>query len=257
MKVWILLAIVGMFFISSYSIGEAKNTIVVRVGDQAITEQQFQLLHQIISQQSGQVVAKEGVLEELVNTMLLAQEAEKQKLHEMPDIKQALMQQRSGLLASTLLLKLRQDLQPSAQEIQQAYQDLPTEEYQLGYILVNDKTLARKIITRLTNKENFTALAKQFSIDSSRDKGGAIDWSNDWLTSDTLIPVIASLKAGQHTQEPIKGQQGWQILQLKQRRTINPATVEALRQQMQAQLIDEKINHYVEGLKDKTEVVYP
>jgi peptidyl-prolyl cis-trans isomerase C len=256
MKVWVLLAIVGIFFISSHSIADNKNNSVVRIGDQAITEQQFQLIHQLISQQSGQVADKQVVLEGLVNAMLLAQEAEKQQLHEVPKVKAAIVQQRNALLSSAMRLKISEDLQPSSAEMQAATKKMPTEEYHLGYILVAEEALAKRVITELNNKSNFAQLAKKYSIDSSRDAGGDVGWTNDWLTSKTLVPVINALKIGQHTQQPNKGNQGWQILQLKERRPISPVASQQLHQQIKVQLTEEKIKHYIANLKAKTTIVY-
>jgi peptidyl-prolyl cis-trans isomerase C len=255
MKLGVLLAIVSMFFISNHS--ETNDNSVVRIGDQVITEQQFQLIHQLISQQSGQVADKQVVLQELVKTMLLAQEAEKQQLHEVPKIKEAITQQRNALLASAMRLKLSEDLQPSSAEMQAATKQMPTEEYRLGYILVAEEALAKRVITELNNTASFAQLAKKYSIDSSRDAGGDVGWTNDWLTSKTLVPVINALKIGQHTQQPNKGNQGWQILQLKERRPITPDTAQQLREQIKAQLTDEKIQQYIENLKNNTTIVYP
>ena len=257
MKLGVLLAIVIVFFISNHSIAETKNNSVVRIGDQAITEQQFQFVYQLINQQSGQVADKQVVLQELVNTILLAQEAEKQQLHEVPKIKEAITQQRNALLASAMRLKLSEDLQPSSAEMQAATKQMPTEEYRLGYILVAEEALAKRVITELNNTASFAQLAKKYSIDSSRDAGGDVGWTNDWLTSKTLVPVINSLKMGQHTQQLIKGNQGWQIIQLKEQRPISAATLQQLREQMKIQLTEEKIQQYIETLKSNTTIVYP
>jgi peptidyl-prolyl cis-trans isomerase C len=257
MKLGVLLAIAGVFFISSHSIAETKNNSVVRIGDQVITEQQFQLVYQLISHQSGQVADKKVVLEELVNAMLLAQEAQRQLLHEEPKIKEAITQQRNALLSSAMRLKLSEDLQPSSAEMQAETKVMPTEEYRLGYILVAEEALAKRIIAELNNTASFAPLAKKYSIDSSRDAGGDVGWSNDWLTSKTLVPVINSLKIGQHTQQPNKGNEGWQIIQLKDKRPISPVASQQLLQQIKVQLTEEKIKHYIANIKAKTTIIYP
>jgi parvulin-like peptidyl-prolyl isomerase len=122
---------------------------------------------------------------------------------------------------------------------------------------VAEEALAKRVITELNNKSNFAQLAKKYSIDSSRDAGGDVGWTNDWLTSKTLVPVINALKIGQHTQQPNKGNQGWQILQLKERRPISPVASQQLHQQIKVQLTEEKIKHYIANLKAKTTIVYP
>ena len=93
------------------------------------------------------------------------------------------------------------------------------------HILVNTEDEANQLLVRLRNGEDFAALAKQYSLDtSSKEQGGDLGWfAQEELIEPELATVAFQLKVGQIA-GPIKTSIGYDILQTLEtdNRVIDP-----------------------------------
>ena len=84
------------------------------------------------------------------------------------------------------------------------------------HILVSDETLAKDIIERLKNGEDFAALAVEFSSDT----GSAVNGGDlGWFGTGAMVPefetaAFALEKSGDFTTEPVQSSFGYHIIQL-------------------------------------------
>ncbi|MCC6260474.1 MAG: peptidylprolyl isomerase [Anaerolineales bacterium] len=96
------------------------------------------------------------------------------------------------------------------------------EEVWARHILVADATLAVTIIEKLKAGEDFGELAKQYSTDTgSAVNGGDLGWfSSGMMVPEFETAAFALEKSGDITQEPVKSQFGYHIIQLIAKREI-------------------------------------
>ena len=92
------------------------------------------------------------------------------------------------------------------------------------HILVADETLAKDIIERLKNGEDFAALAAEFSTDTgSAASGGDLGWfGTGAMVPEFETAAFALEKSGDFTTEPVQSNFGYHIIQLiaKQERPL-------------------------------------
>lgn len=94
------------------------------------------------------------------------------------------------------------------------YYDENTSEFKgsdISHILVTDEAQAKEIKEKLNNGGNFEELAKEFSMDGSKEKGGSLGFT----MYNTLVPEfvagIETIKEGEIS-EPVQSQFGYHII---------------------------------------------
>lgn len=83
-----------------------------------------------------------------------------------------------------------------------------------------DRGQAEAIVRRLRNGEDFATLARQFSIDMTRDKGGDLGWFGRGVMVEEFEAAAFALKPGQ-VSDVVKTVFGYHIIKLDERRTVN------------------------------------
>lgn len=71
---------------------------------------------------------------------------------------------------------------------------------------------AKEVIAKLNNGEDFATLAKEYSDDGSKDKGGELDWFNRGKMVEEFEEAAIKLEKGKYTTEPVKTQYGYHII---------------------------------------------
>ncbi|MEJ7137472.1 peptidylprolyl isomerase [Amphibiibacter pelophylacis] len=198
------------------------------------------------AEQSGQALPpglEKRAEEEVVLREIYAQEAQRKGAAANPDFQAQLEQVRQALLIRTLFDSYGKSLTFSDADLQKEYDKLKAEntqtEYKASHILVPTEKEAQDILAQLKAGGNFAELAKKYSKDpGSGANGGDLGWS----TPDAYVPefarALATLKKGQITQQPVKSQFGWHIIELNDERSasfppmaeIKPNLIELLRQ---------------------------
>lgn len=235
----------------------ATSEILARVNDDTITQQHLTVFQQTISQQMpGQQWNRRLLLDELIKASLLYQAAEQQQLDQRPEVIDALHQQRKGLLSTLMLQEISQSPQPSDEQLQAAYEQIPSKEYRIRYLLVDAPEKAAVLIKQLDKNANFGELAQQYSIDPTSTRGGELGWVNGVQVSADLVAALQQLKVGEHTPQAVKNEQGWQVMQLQATRPFSKPAFFQLREQLQQQLGQRKFKDYIDDLKSKATISY-
>lgn len=128
--------------------------------------------------------------------------------------------------------------------------DTPHEQEQIWarHILVPTEAEAKAVIDRLNKGENFGALAKELSKDTSTaDKGGDLGWFGKGQMVPAFEEAAFSLKVGEISQ-PVQSQYGWHVIQLIDRATL-PLTSSEYDQARQTAFTD-----YLTKLRDDSDV---
>ncbi len=80
-----------------------------------------------------------------------------------------------------------------------------------AHILVEKQSVANSILERINKGESFSRLAEQFSIDSSRRRGGDLGYFGRGVMVKEFEKAAFSLNKGQVSQ-PVKTQFGYHII---------------------------------------------
>ncbi len=110
---------------------------------------------------------------------------------------------------------------------------MPAEEQvHARHILVSDEALAKQLIQRLQNGEDFALLAREFSTDTgSAMQGGDLGWfGKGQMVPEFEAAAFALKNPGDFTLEPVKSQFGYHIIQLLER-PYSPEQITAAKDQ--------------------------
>lgn len=190
--------------------------------------------------------------DDLVQLVLLAQEAEKQGLDEDPEVAGQLMVQKMNALAQTLLAR-RNDTAPITDEqVQAAFEerlnDGTAREYKARHILVETEEAAKAVIAKLDEGADFAELAKTDSTGPSGPNGGDLGWFGEGRMVQPFWDATVALESGSYSTEPVQTQFGWHVILLEQTRDRPFAqAAPQLRAQMQREQIESFINELKEG----------
>lgn len=132
------------------------------------------------------------------------------------------------------------------------------EQIKARHILVKDMATAQKVEAALKSGQNFTDVAKQYSIDpGSKDKGGELGFFRRGQMVPAFDQVAFTLKVGQISQ-PVKSPFGYHIIQVEAIQPADKATLasatpritDMLRQQQEAPLIQP----FLQGLQQAAQI---
>ena len=168
-------------------------------------------------------------------------------------------------LNSKLADKVTARISAGEKEASQYYEQNKTEfmdqgGIQIYHILVEDEKTARDIINKLNNGGDFSALAKEFSIDTSnKDQGGDLGLVNEDTQFVTEFKTAAlALQPGEYTKEPVKSQYGYHIIKTGDKKEPRQKTFEEVKATVIAQLEnkqkDQAYKEYMEKLKKNADI---
>jgi peptidyl-prolyl cis-trans isomerase C len=161
------------------------------------------------------------VVEYLIERHLLAQYAVKDGIADTEEYKRRLaLYQAKALRDAYFFQKIRPLV--TEEEMKAAYDEeaaklQQTERVRARHILVGTEQEAKDILARLSKGEKFEDLAKQFSLDGSKDYGGDLGY----FTQAEMVPEFSkatfALKVGE-TSNPVKTDFGWHVIRLEDRK---------------------------------------
>ncbi|NMC14444.1 MAG: hypothetical protein GYA34_16360 [Chloroflexi bacterium] len=118
------------------------------------------------------------------------------------------------------------------------------------HILVEDEQTAKDILARLEKGEDWSALAAEFSTDTSnKDNGGDLGWFGKGTMVAAFEEAAFSLKTIGEISQPVKTDYGWHLIQLLGHET-RPLSDSAFQQ-----LQEEKFQEWMTQLKENSDIV--
>jgi len=234
------------------SLAPATGETLLTVNGAAITRGEFSqwLLRAGVARPADLSAKQRQVaLDELASLNMLAQAAEQNGLAEKPTVIDQLVLQKKSLLADQYLEAELAKNPVSAAEVEAEYSrrkaDMAITQYHARHIVVADQALAERLIGELNGGADFAALAKQYSIEASKNNGGDIGWFELREMVRPFADEILKLSTGTFSQQPVKSSQGWHIVKAEGRREVPaPALSEMqpqLRQLLRAQRVEQII----------------
>lgn len=197
------------------------------------------------------------VVQFLVERHLLAQLANKDGLAETDDYKRRLAAyQAKALRDSYLAQKIAP--QVSEEEVRKVYDEeakkvTATERIRARHILVASEKEANAILAKLKAGEKFEDLAKQYSLDGSKDYGGDLGY----FTAPEMVAEFSkaafALKKGE-TSKPVKSEYGWHIIKLEDRKMGAAQPYDQVKGAIRNALVRQKVQETLAGLHNVAKV---
>ena len=204
------------------------------------------------------------VVEQMVNEMLLLQEASRRGLDRDAQVRRLLQEARHQIMIGRLLERIREETAGSVSEesISSFYQSnrasfAQPQSWRASHILAADLATAEKALERVKNGESFAQVAQGLSTDPSKARGGDIGF----FAKGQVIPEFESacrdLKPGE-VSKVVKSSLGYHVIQLTEYRPARERTLEEsrdpIRQLLQNQQAQQKVESFLQQLRAKSQV---
>lgn len=189
---------------------------------------------------------KVRLLDQLIEEEVIYQLAKKSGLQRQKDFKDTVKDlERQALINYYIQQNVDNAAQVTRAEVEEFYntnsaQFAAFEARNLSHILVEKRAEAKRIQTRLTNGKSFESLAKEFSIDPSKNNGGQLGW----VRKTDLVPEFADAAYKLTKKVPVskivKTQFGYHIIKLNDTRMQPQQSLDSVYQRISEQLLSQK-----------------
>ena len=258
MKPILSIAAVAVLSLST-TLASAQNVAVVN--GKPVPSSRVEMLATQLAK-SGRPVTDEvraQIKEEVIVREIFMQEAQKRGLSASEDVKAQMELARQTILIRELFADFQKKNPVSDAELKAEYDKFVAansgKEYKARHILVEKEDEAKDIVARLKKGEKFDELAKKLSKDpGSGAKGGDLDWANASSYVAEFSQAMIKLEKGQLTQEPVKSQFGWHVIQLDDTRDAKLPPFEELKPQISQQKTQEKLATFQEDLRKAAKI---
>lgn len=115
------------------------------------------------------------------------------------------------------------------------------EQVRASHILVDDEATAKEVKEKLAAGADFAELAKQYSNDGSKDKGGDLGY----FTKDKMVEAFSKAAFSLEVNgisDPVKTQYGYHIIKVVDKKPAVEAKLEDHKDEIKEMLIENKIN---------------
>ncbi len=202
--------------------------------------------------------AQVQLLNQLVNTTLLAQAAQKEGVDKLPQVVAALKMAKIQVLAEAKVNDYFAKHPVTDEEIKAAYDKKFTkealQEYKVSHILVKEEQEAKDIIAALEKGGDFAELAKVHSLDSSKDAGGELGWVGRNQVVKPFGDAMSKLEKGKFSKTPVKSQFGWHVVLVEDTRAQQPPPLDQVKEQFRAQLQQQQLAKLVTEMRKQAKV---
>jgi peptidyl-prolyl cis-trans isomerase C len=197
------------------------------------------------------------VVEFLVERHLLAQLATKEGIADSDDYKRRLAAYQAKALRDSYLV---QNIAPgvSEAEIKIVYDEeskklTETERLRARHILVASEKEAADILARIEKGEKFEDLAKQYSLDGSKDYGGDLGY----FTAPEMVPDFSNAAFAMQKGElskPVKTEFGWHIIKVEDRKKGAAQPYDQVKGAIRTVLVRQKVQKKLAELREAAKV---
>ena len=206
-----------------------------------------------------------GMLEQLIDQMLIAQSLSATADTDTKRISLMLENERAALLANLVVGEIAASEVTDA-ELQAAYDAKhgnvePAEEINASHILVETEDEAKAVIAELDGGADFAELAKEKSTGPSGPRGGELGWFGKGQMVAPFEAAALALESG-GVSEPVQTQFGWHVIKLNDRRDVPPPEMEAVEAELIQEIRSERITAKLDEIRaagtiTRTEALVP
>ncbi len=238
-----------------------KGAAVASVNGVAVPQSRMDFMMQQQTQRGGpdNEQTRNMVRDELVNRELIAQEAQKSGLMKQPDLQAQLDLARQEVIVGAYMREWVRKNPVSDAEVQKEYEKAKSstgdKEYRARHILVDSEDQAKGLIADLKKGGKFDDLASKNSKDTgTKDRGGDLDWNAPGTFDKQFADAMVKLEKGKYTEAPVRTRFGFHIIQLDDVRPMKFPALADVKQRIQQQLVQAKIDELIRGLRAKAKI---
>ncbi|MFC6641623.1 MULTISPECIES: peptidylprolyl isomerase [Sulfitobacter] len=233
------------------------DTVVATVNDTEITLGHMLVARATLPQQYQQLpddVLFQGILDQLVQQTALADSFTGELP---PRVTLSIENETRSLTAGEAIEGVMAE-DVSDEELQAAYDAQykdaePEQEFNASHILVESKEEADAIKVELDGGADFAEVAKEKSTGPSGPGGGSLGWFGPGMMVPAFEEAVAGMEAG-GVSEPVETQFGWHVIKLNETRTGEAPALEDVREELETQVRQTKVQEAIESLTEAAEV---
>ena len=233
------------------------DTVVATVNDTEITLGHMLVARASLPQQYQQLpddVLFQGILDQLVQQTALADSFTGELP---PRVTLSIENETRSLTAGEAIEGVMAE-DVSDEELQAAYDAQykdaePEQEFNASHILVETKEEADAIKSELDGGADFAEVAKEKSTGPSGPGGGSLGWFGPGMMVPEFEEAVAGMEAG-GVSEPVETQFGWHVIKLNETRTGEAPVLEDVREELETQVRQTKVQEAIESLTEAAEV---
>ena len=235
--------------------------VVATVGDAKIQQWELDMAEDSLDPQLAKMPEAQrrvAALSTAIDVKMLARKAEEAGLDKSEEFKREMQFTRERTLHN-LYFKSKVVDAISEADIKARYEkevaaQPPQEEVKARHILLKTKQEAEDVIKQLDKGADFAKLAKEKSTGPSAAKGGELGY----FTKGQMVPAFEeaafALKPGQYTEEPVKTQFGWHVIQVEDKRKAPPPPLDQVSDQVKQVLMRERYLKVLKSARDQMKV---
>lgn len=262
-KLSVSVLLMASLFVSS-GCGNAKSKSLATINGKVITVGDFE---KRISKMPAYYKAlagnrKKDFLDDMINEQLIYKEAVKRGINRDPEVKELLDEAKRKILIAKLMEVEAKKSAVNEDKIKEFYEmhkaDFVTPlKLRASHIMVDTEAEANEILQKLKDGGDFAQLAKEYSKDPSKDRGGDIGYFIKGQLMPEIEEACFKLQVGQ-TSDIIKTKFGYHIIRLTDR--IEPRTVElsevkdAIEKELKDRAQQRALDDLVKDLRSKAHV---
>lgn len=223
------------------------------------------LLEQVVKNNARQDIQdtpelRQVIRNELILREVLSQEAIKKGLDKTDAAKNQWLLLRQNFLAELLISDYLEKNPVSNDDVRKEYdrqvqQLVGVQQYKISNIVTTNEADAKAVMARLRKGERFEAVAKEMSLDPSKQQGGDMGW----LLVDQIIPLVANvivnMAKGATVTAPIQTPTGWHVIRLDDTRLYAIPSFDESKERVRQGLLLQKRAALIKKLQSEAKIV--
>jgi peptidyl-prolyl cis-trans isomerase C len=195
---------------------------------------------------------QENIIKGIITGKLISAEATKQNLQDDEKVKKSLETLKEQVVQQEFVArKIKESVTDAA--VRARYDAFvkeqgDKEEIKASHILVTTEDEAKKVSEELKKGASFGDLAKKYSKDNNKDKGGDLGYFGRGQMVKGFEDAAYALKIGD-VSAPVKTDFGWHIIKLEDRRKVSVPKFEDVKAKLEQELGQKVAQDYVENLQ--------
>ena len=246
--------------VSATVAGEEQVTpqTLVKVDDFAITNLHLALFASQTGRAPDDAEGQIALLNELVNSVMVANSAQGRELAAHPEVAAALEVARIRLIAQTFVRSQMRQTKIDEARLRELYESEylagSGQEFKARHILLDSENAALEVIADLDKGADFATLATERSIGPSKSAGGDLGWFEPAAMVPEFSAATATLADGAYSKAPVKTQFGWHVILREASRALPPPDFDSVRPELERRIQQEQVAKAIDAIRNDARI---